>query len=41
MRSGIMDKIKLTINGKPIEAKAGQTILEVVREQELDTIPTL
>ncbi len=36
-----MDKIKLKINGKHIEAKPGQTILEVVREQGLDTIPTL
>ena len=36
-----MDKIKLKINGKSIEAMEGQTILEVVREQELDTIPTL
>jgi formate dehydrogenase major subunit len=36
-----MDKIKLTINGKSIEATEGQTILEVVRELDLDTIPTL
>jgi formate dehydrogenase major subunit len=36
-----MEKIKLTINGKSIEAKAGQTILEVVREKDLDDIPTL
>ncbi len=36
-----MDKIKLTINGKQIEATEGQTILEVVREQDLDKIPTL
>ncbi len=36
-----MEKIKLTINGQSIEAKAGETILEVVREQDLDDIPTL
>ncbi len=36
-----MEKINLKINGKDITAKAGQTILEVVREQNLDTIPTL
>ena len=41
MRSEYMDKIKLTINGKSIEAMEGQTILGVVREQEIDTIPTL
>ncbi|PIE76680.1 hypothetical protein CSA17_00985, partial [bacterium DOLJORAL78_65_58] len=36
-----MSTIKLTINGKDVEARPGQTILEVVHEQELDTIPTL
>lgn len=33
--------IKLSINGQEIEAAAGKTILEVVRENELDDIPTL
>ena len=36
-----MEKIKLEINGREVEAAPGQTILEVVREQELDDIPTL
>ena len=36
-----MSTVKLTINGKEIEAPAGKTILEVVHDQELDTIPTL
>jgi formate dehydrogenase major subunit len=36
-----METVKLVINGKDIEAKAGATILEVVREHELDSIPTL
>ncbi|NLP04588.1 FAD-dependent oxidoreductase [Candidatus Fermentibacteria bacterium] len=36
-----MDRIRLTINGREIEARPGQTILEVVREQGLDDIPTL
>lgn len=36
-----MDKIKLKVNGQLIEAMEGQTILEVVREQGLDEIPTL
>ena len=36
-----MEIIKIEINGKEIEARAGQTILEVVREQKLDEIPTL
>ena len=31
----------MKINGKEIEAKAGQTILEAVREQKIDEIPTL
>lgn len=33
--------IKLTINGQEIEAAAGKTILEVVRDNNLDDIPTL
>lgn len=36
-----METVKLTINGTEIEAAAGKTILEVVRERELDAIPTL
>lgn len=36
-----MDSVKLTINGKQVEARPGATILEVVRELELDAIPTL
>jgi len=36
-----MEKISLKINGKEIEATPGKTILEVVRENELDDIPTL
>ena len=36
-----MSTVRIEINGKPIEARAGQTILEVVEEQKLDTIPTL
>jgi formate dehydrogenase major subunit len=36
-----MDNVKLRINGQDIEARPGQTILEVVREQRLDDIPTL
>ena len=36
-----MESIRLKINGVEIEARPGQTILEVVREQEIDTIPTL
>ena len=38
---GNMEMIKLTINGQEIEATPGKTILEVVRENELDDIPTL
>jgi len=33
--------IKLTINGKEIEASPDKTILQVCREQNLDNIPTL
>jgi len=36
-----MDTIMLKINGQDIKAAPGRTILEVVREQELDDIPTL
>ena len=36
-----MDKIRLKINGKEIEATPGKTILEVVHENGLDSIPTL
>ncbi len=36
-----MDTVRLMINGTEIEARPGQTILEVVREQGLDDIPTL
>ncbi|MCK4548201.1 MAG: FAD-dependent oxidoreductase [Candidatus Eisenbacteria sp.] len=36
-----MSKINIEINGGAIEARAGQTILEVVEEQKLDEIPTL
>jgi formate dehydrogenase major subunit len=36
-----METIKLTINGQEVEAQPGRTILEVVRENELDDIPTL
>ncbi len=36
-----MENIRLTINGREVEARPGQTILEVVREQSLDDIPTL
>lgn len=36
-----MDMIKLKINGQEIEAARGKTILEVVRENNLDDIPTL
>lgn len=36
-----MSTVRIEINGKPVEASAGQTILEVVEEQKLDTIPTL
>lgn len=33
--------VELTINGRAVAAHPGQTILELVREQHLDTIPTL
>jgi formate dehydrogenase major subunit len=33
--------VELVINGNNISAKPGQTILEAVREQKLDEIPTL
>jgi formate dehydrogenase major subunit len=36
-----MEKIKLTIDGKEISASPNQTILEVIRENELADIPTL
>ncbi len=36
-----MKTIKLEINGQTVEARPGQTVLEVVEEQKLDTIPTL
>ena len=36
-----MDKIKITINGKEITTRPEKTILEVVHENKLDTIPTL
>lgn len=36
-----MEKIKIKINGQEIEASAEKTILEVVRENKLDDIPTL
>ncbi|MCP4291430.1 MAG: FAD-dependent oxidoreductase [bacterium] len=36
-----MSKIKMTVNGNEVETSAGKTILEVVHDQGLDTIPTL
>jgi formate dehydrogenase major subunit len=33
--------VELTINGRAVAARPGQTVLELVREQGLDTIPTL
>ncbi len=33
--------VELLINGRSVSAKPGQTILEVVRDQDLDEIPTL
>lgn len=36
-----MKTITIEINGTPIEARPGQTVLEVVREHRLDEIPTL
>ena len=41
MKTQTTEKIKLTIDGRQVEAAEGQTILEVVREQELGFIPTL
>jgi formate dehydrogenase major subunit len=36
-----MEKITLTINDQQVTALKGQTILQVVNENKLDTIPTL
>ena len=36
-----MNTVRIEINGKPVEAQKGRTILEVVEQQKLDTIPTL
>jgi formate dehydrogenase major subunit len=36
-----MDKVKLTIDGKEVTARANQTILEVIRENHIAEIPTL
>ena len=36
-----MNEITLTIDGKPVTARPGQTILEVIREHRLADIPTL
>jgi len=36
-----MNTVKVEINGKPVEAEEGRTILEVVEQKGLDTIPTL
>ncbi len=36
-----METINIKINGQAVVARPGQTILEVVREQKLDDIPTL
>ena len=33
--------VELKINGQTVKARAGQTVLQVVREQKLDEIPTL
>jgi formate dehydrogenase major subunit len=41
MKSETTANIKVKINGCEIEAAAGKTILEVVREHRLDDIPTL
>lgn len=37
----MIQEIKVTINGRECIARSGQTILEVVREYNIDTIPTL
>jgi formate dehydrogenase major subunit len=36
-----MDKVKLTIDGKQVTARANQTILEVIQENQIADIPTL
>jgi formate dehydrogenase major subunit len=36
-----MDKVKLTIDGKEVTARANQTILEVIQENHIAEIPTL
>ncbi len=36
-----MPSIHLTVNGIPVTAEAGKTILEIVRAHNLDSIPTL
>jgi formate dehydrogenase major subunit len=36
-----MKTISLTINGRQVEAQSDQTILDVVRRHDIDTIPTL
>jgi NADH dehydrogenase/NADH:ubiquinone oxidoreductase subunit G len=33
--------VELLVNGKAVRAHPGQTVLEVVRDSELDDIPTL
>ncbi|MFO7948912.1 MAG: FAD-dependent oxidoreductase, partial [Candidatus Fermentibacteraceae bacterium] len=35
------NRIELTVNDQKVQADPGQTILELVHDQELDTIPTL
>ncbi len=41
MKEKTTDTIKIKVNGRDIETRPGLTILEVVREQGLDDIPTL
>ncbi|MEW6653724.1 MAG: 2Fe-2S iron-sulfur cluster-binding protein, partial [Bacteroidota bacterium] len=36
-----MEKVILTINGKEVTAAPDKTILQVVKENKLDEIPTL
>jgi formate dehydrogenase major subunit len=36
-----MECISITINGQPIQARPGQTVLDVVHGQDIDQIPTL
>ena len=36
-----MEMIALKVNGREIQARPGQTLLEIVTEQQLDDIPTL